>query len=173
MYTYKVYNKYSTKLSQVQNEEDKCIGYIHKTYNNSLEKIIDFIGKGSLINRFEVLNSNKEVVFKAKRGNSFKWRKYDVKYFYDNKSFEFEMKQKDFIKISDCTRFSFNGKDYNMKQTFGNWAEITEEQSGKTIAKWKVKFVRSFYGNFEVLDESFEKHQLLLLGVFHTYFYGE
>lgn len=173
MYRYRIYNKYSTKLSQIEDGEKNCIGYIHKTYNNGLEKAIDYVGKAGLINRFEVLNLDKEVIFKAKRGNPFKWRKYDVEYFYENKTFEFEMKQNDFLKVTNRTEFSFNDKNYSMEQTFGSWAELTERESGKVIAKWKIQFVSPFYGNLEILDEEYKEHRLFLLGIFHSYFYGE
>lgn len=140
MYKYRVYNKYSTKLSQIENEQKECIGYIRKFYKNVLERVVDYVGNANLINRFEVLNSNQEVVFRAKRGNPFRWKKYHVEYYYKDETFEFEMIQKDFLKVTNLTEFSFNGKNYSMEQTFGAWAELIEKESGKTIAKWKIKF---------------------------------
>lgn len=83
------------------------------------------------------------------------------------------MKQNDLLKVTNRTEFSFNDINYSMEQTFGSWAELVERESGKVIAKWKIQFVSPFYGTLEILDEEYKEHRLFLLGIFHSYFYGE
>ncbi|TVT29388.1 hypothetical protein FO441_03645 [Salinicoccus cyprini] len=119
------------------------------------------------------MDSDEKIIFQSKRGSPFKWRTYHAEYYHESDSFRFEMKQKDLFKVPDQTRFLFDGTYFDLKAEFGRWAVITEEKSRKQIARWRISFIPPIDASFEILDESCRRHELLFLGAFHTYLYGE
>ncbi|MHC9401592.1 tubby C-terminal domain-like protein [Staphylococcus epidermidis] len=59
-----------------------------------------------------------------------------------------------------------------MTKNIGEWAFIINKKT-KKIAKWKNPATSPASIYFKLLDESLKEYELLFLGIFHTYLYGE
>ncbi|MCQ3816553.1 tubby C-terminal domain-like protein [Staphylococcus xylosus] len=55
MYKYKIYNKLSTSLSKIIDDDtEHIVGYIKKDYSNIFTRFIDLIGDGKFFNSFKI-----------------------------------------------------------------------------------------------------------------------
>lgn len=71
MYKYKIYNKLSTSLTKIIDEDtNDHIGYIQKNYSNIFTRSIDLIGDGKFFNSFKVYNKNKDYELHKNIGES-------------------------------------------------------------------------------------------------------
>ncbi|MGW7844922.1 tubby C-terminal domain-like protein, partial [Staphylococcus xylosus] len=58
-------------------------------------------------------------------------------------------------------------------KNIGEWAYIVNKETNQKVAKWKNSLTSPVSNYFELLDNSLEEYELLFLGIFHTYLYGE
>ncbi|MGW7890701.1 tubby C-terminal domain-like protein [Staphylococcus xylosus] len=55
MYKYKIYNKLSTPLSKIIDDDtEHIVGYVKKDYSNIFTRFIDLIGDGKFFNSFKI-----------------------------------------------------------------------------------------------------------------------
>ncbi|MCM3518323.1 tubby C-terminal domain-like protein [Staphylococcus xylosus] len=55
MYKYKIYNKLSTSLSKIIDDDtEHIVGYVKKDYSNIFTRFIDLIGDGKFFNSFKI-----------------------------------------------------------------------------------------------------------------------
>lgn len=175
MYKYKIYNKLSTSLTKIIDEDTNAIvGYIQKNYSNIITRFIDLIGDGKFFNSFKVYNQNKELVFTSKQRNPFKFRDFIINFNNENNELiSLNIIDKHWFKLSEKTNFTFLNKDYQLLKNIGEWAYIVNKETNQKVAKWKNSLTSPVSNYFELLDNSLEEYELLFLGIFHTYLYGE
>ncbi|PTE80373.1 hypothetical protein BUY85_06235 [Staphylococcus equorum] len=175
MYKYKIYNRLSTSLTKIIDEDtNDYIGYIQKNYSNIFTRSIDLIGDGKFFNSFKVYNKNKDLVFISKQRNPFKFRNFIINFYKENnESISLNIVDKHWFKLSEKTKFTFLNKDYELHKNMGEWAYIINIETNQRVARWKNPLTSPLSNYFELLDESLEEYKLLFLGIFHTYLYGE
>ncbi|MCS4485862.1 tubby C-terminal domain-like protein [Staphylococcus americanisciuri] len=175
MYKYKVYNKLSTSSIKIKNENnDEIVGYIKKNYSNIFTRSIDLIGDGKFFNSFQVFNKENDLVFESKQRNPFKYRDFIIKFNRENgESLIFNIVDKHWFKLSEKTDFTFLNTEYILYKNMGEWAYIVNKETNKNVAKWKNPITSPVSIYFELLDDSLKEYDLLFLGIFHTYLYGE
>lgn len=175
MYKYKIYNKLSTSLTKIIDEDiNDHIGYIQKNYSNIFTRSIDLIGDGKFFNSFKVYNKNKDLVFISKQRNPFKFKNFIIKFYKENnESISLNIIDKHWFKLSEKTKFTFLNKDYELHKNIGESAYIINIETNQRVARWTNPLTSPLSNYFELLDDSLEEYELLLLGIFHTYLYGE
>lgn len=175
MYKYKIYNKLSTSKSKIVNENDNSIvGYIKKNYTNIFTRFIDLVGDGKLFNSFKLYNKDNDLIFMSKQRNPFKFRNFIINFTNKNREMiTLNIIDKHWFKLSEKTNFTFLNQEYELQKNIGEWAFIINKETQKKIAKWKNPATSPVSIYFELLDESLKEYELLFLGIFHTYLYGE
>lgn len=175
MYKYKIYNKLSTSLSKIKDEDtDNIVGYIKKDYANIITRSIDLIGDGKFFNSFKVYDSKKNLLFLSKQLNPFKYRQFGISFFNkENEEISFEISDKNWFKLSEKTDFTFLGETYELHKSIGDWGYIIHKNTDKKVARWKNPITSPVSVFFELLDDSLKEYELQLLGLFHTYLYGD
>lgn len=173
MYKYKIYNKLSTSLSKIINDDtEHIVGYIKKDYSNIFTRLIDLIGYGKFFNNVKVYTKNKELVFISKQKNPFKYRNFTIKFTdKNNTSINLQINDKHWFKISEYTTFAILNTEYVLHKNIGYWAYITNKETGNRLARWKNPLTSPTSNYFEMLDQSLNDYELLFLGIFHTYLY--
>ncbi|MCG1473719.1 hypothetical protein K4Q48_11325 [Staphylococcus epidermidis] len=175
MYKYKIYNKLSTSKSKIVNENDNSIvGYIKKNYANIFTRFIDLVGDGKLFNSFKLYNKDNDLTFMSKQKNPFKFRNFIINFTNkDRETITLNIIDKHWFRISEKTNFTFLNQEYELQKNIGESAIIINKKTQKKIAKWKNPVTSPVSIYFKLLDESLKEYELLFLGIFHTYLYGE
>ncbi|MCG1450642.1 hypothetical protein K4R64_10720 [Staphylococcus epidermidis] len=175
MYKYKIYNKLSTSKSKIVNENDNSIvGYIKKNYANIFTRFIDLVGDGKLFNSFKLYNKDNDLIFMSKQKNPFKFRNFIINFTNkDRETITLNIIDKHWFRISEKTNFTFLNQEYELQKNIGESAIIINKKTQKKIAKWKNPVTSPVSIYFKLLDESLKEYELLFLGIFHTYLYGE
>ncbi|MGW7797388.1 tubby C-terminal domain-like protein [Staphylococcus xylosus] len=173
MYKYKIYNKLSTSLSKIIDDDtEHIVGYIKKDYSNIFTRFIDLIGDGKFFNSFKIYNENKDLVFLSKQVSPFKYRHFSIKF--SNKNIEplsLNIKDKNWFKALERADFAYSNMNFELHKNIGDWAYITNKKTGSKVARWNNPLTSPTSNYFEILDYSFTEYKLLFLGIFHTYLY--
>lgn len=153
MYKYKILNKVSTTLSNIEDEiTGNTIGYIKKDYANIFTRLIDLIGDGKFFNSFKVYNVNKDLVFTSKQKSPFKYRNFIIKYTNVNtKPILLDIKDENWFKANKKADFSYSNINFELHKNIGDWAYIINKDSGNKIARWKNPFTSPTSNYFEML----------------------
>ncbi|UEX90198.1 hypothetical protein [Staphylococcus ratti] len=175
MYKYKIYNKLSTARTKIVNEDtDETIGYLKKSYANIFTRSIDLIGDGKFFNSFKVYNKDNELAFVSKQRSPFKFRDFIIHFTQKNKeSISLNIVDRHWFKLSEKNEFRFLNSSYELHKNIGEWAYIINKEINQKVAKWKNPLTSPVSNYFELLDDSLKEYELLFLGIFHTYLYGE
>lgn len=175
MYKYKIYNKLSTSRTKIVNEDNNdTIGYLKKNYSNIFTRSIDLIGDGKFFNSFKIYNKKNELVFVSKQRNPFKFRNFVMNFTTKNNDLlSLNIVDKHWFKLSEKTQFTFLDTNYELHKNIGEWAYIINKETNQKVAKWKNPLTSPVSIYFDLLDNSLEEYELLFLGIFHTYLYGE
>ncbi|REH93508.1 hypothetical protein DOS67_11075, partial [Staphylococcus felis] len=80
---------------------------------------------------------------------------------------------KHWFKLSEKSQFSILNTNYELNKNVGEWAYIINKETNQKVAKWKNPLSSPVSIYFELIDESLKEYELLFLGIFHTYLYGE
>ncbi|CAH1200636.1 hypothetical protein PAECIP111893_01516 [Paenibacillus plantiphilus] len=62
MYTYRMYNRYSTKKSEVHNDQGEVVAYIERTYSNPFMRLLDIMTEGSMFADYRITDANDKLV---------------------------------------------------------------------------------------------------------------
>ncbi|WP_046234833.1 hypothetical protein [Paenibacillus algorifonticola] len=170
MYTYRLYNRYSTKEAEIRGEDGRVVGRIKRTYPNLIMRIIDIFMEG-LFTDYKVFNAEGNLKFEAIQvRNLFKKRQYVINYFTDSGTLQIHLIDKKRFDIGEKTSFEFEGKTYYLNKPLIGWGDISLD--GVVVAEWKETLTIPLKADFRLVDPLHEEHILILLGIFHTYLHS-
>lgn len=170
-YHYTWRTTYSTKPSEIFNENNEILGTINKYYPNVFCRIIDALCfEGKYFVEYRIHSSDK-LIFKAKANlNPFKKRQYKIDYYGNNKHDELLLIDKKLFDVVEVTDFEFEGKTYHLKKAPLQWAMLTV--NNQLIAEWHIPIKPPFKCRLKLHDLNYESKVLFLIGIFHTYLEG-
>lgn len=168
LFRYKWRNANSTKPSEIFNEKNEVVGALSKTYPNIFKRIVDVYFKGEFFVEYEIRDGSGKIRVKSKKDTSIlKKRQYYLEYFIENHKYEIHLLDYKVIDIVERTVFTFNDTEYFLEKK--SFEKATLKVNDCIIAEWKESIKPPFTVSFELLDDNYKDHVLLLIGVFHTY----
>ncbi|WP_169085670.1 hypothetical protein [Paenibacillus sp. PL91] len=171
MYTYRMYNRYSTKKSEVLNEQGEVIAYIERTYSNPLMRLLDIVTEGAMFTDYRITDANDKLVVEANQVRTFiKRRQYYITYHSGEGTSKIHLVDKKLLDLGEKTDFEYQGKTYQLNKPLMDWGIIILD--GKPLAEWKETLTIPAKANFKLVDPACNEHELLLLGIFHTYLHS-
>ncbi|MGX1195918.1 tubby C-terminal domain-like protein [Metabacillus sp. SLBN-84] len=169
LFEYNWRTNYSTKASEIFNENNENIGSIRKKYSNGLVRMLDVFFEGKYFVEYEVLDSKNKLIFNAKANlNPMKRRQYKISYFENGEEYTIHLVDKRMLDIVEKTDFDFDGQNYHIKKVPLEWAKLTVDN--QLIAEWHIPLKPPFKGKFKLHDTEYKDRVLLLIGICHTYF---
>nr|WP_295973112.1 hypothetical protein [uncultured Bacillus sp.] len=124
MYQYEWHTAYSTKSSNILDEEGKVIGTIRKKYSKPFKRILDLPFSGKLFVEYSINDKDGNLKFESSQVLAlFKRRQYNINYYEDNQRYQFLLMDKKMLDLGDTT-FEFDGVTYQLKKPVFQWAKI-------------------------------------------------
>ncbi|MBD0382037.1 tubby C-terminal domain-like protein [Paenibacillus sedimenti] len=171
MYEYKWHNRYSTKPSNIFDENGKMIGCIQRNYSNTLVRIMDIILEGNLFTDYTITDAENKLIVKTHHVRSFvKRRQYLIDYYEGNEHYQIQLIDKKLFDLGEKTSFEYKGNTYQLRKSLFEWAQIA--LNDQVIAEWKESLKLPIKVHFKLLDKNYENQVLLLIGIFHTYLHA-
>ncbi|MFD1957109.1 hypothetical protein ACFSL6_23810 [Paenibacillus thailandensis] len=171
MFTYRIYNRYSTKESEISNEKGEVVAYIQRTYPNPLIRWLDILTEGALFTDYRLTDKGGNLIVEAKQIRTFiKRRQYDVAYRSCEGTFRIHLIDKKIFDLGEKTSFEFQDRTYELVKPLTDWGQI--KLGGNVLAEWKETLTIPAKARFKLVDPAFKEHELLFLGIFHTYLHS-
>lgn len=172
MYTHKIGHVLSPKLKNIVDVDNpnKQLGTIKRFEIHGLEFLLIDDMRLFFKARWRIFDNEQRLVLKGRRKFPFITKNYIVNYFESQATHDITIHQKLFPEKTDYPYFYFNQQLYTLRYDFFEWSTIVNEDTGSTIARWKLIREPKKQVYYELLDYSMEQHQLLFLGIFNTIF---
>ncbi|MEB5761481.1 hypothetical protein ACMFKE_07120 [Staphylococcus haemolyticus] len=174
MYTHKIGHVLSPKLKNIVDVDDpnKQLGTIKRFEIHGFEYLFIEDMRIFFKARWRIFDNEQRLVFKGRRKFPFITKNYIVNYFESEPqvTHDITIHQKLFPEKTDYPYFYFNDECYTLRYDFFEWSTIVNEDTGSTIASWKLIREPNKQVYFELLDPTMAQHQLLFLGIFNTIF---